>query len=110
MAEETFELRLEPEGFQIIPVGGAELGAGPGQIVTILPEEISSPLLLTGAGAGYSGAGARVEEHPVSADLVTTEVDFLPTPGPTRPKLPEIVDTVIQVIHCTAFTLTFILT
>ena len=47
MAEETYELRLEPEGFQIIPVGPDQLAVqsidgvhGGDQIVTILPESL----------------------------------------------------------------------
>ena len=49
MTEETYELRLEPEGFQIIPVGPDQLavhsvdavhGGGGDQIVTILPESL----------------------------------------------------------------------
>jgi len=49
MGEETYELRLEPEGFQIIPVGADQLavqGVGDvntgGQIVTILPDTLAS--------------------------------------------------------------------
>ena len=47
MSEETYELRLEPEGFQIIPVGPDQLAVhsvdavhGGDQIVTILPESL----------------------------------------------------------------------
>jgi len=47
MTEETYELRLEPEGFQIIPVGPDQLAVrgvegvhGGDQIVTILPDSL----------------------------------------------------------------------
>jgi len=47
MSEETYELRLDPEGFQIIPVGSDQLAVhsvdavhGGDQIVTILPETL----------------------------------------------------------------------
>jgi len=47
MSEETYELRLEPEGFQIIPVGSDQLAVhsvdtvhGGDQIVTILPDSL----------------------------------------------------------------------
>eukprot|EP00092_Neocalanus_flemingeri_P003375 GFUD01003615.1.p1 GENE.GFUD01003615.1~~GFUD01003615.1.p1 ORF type:complete len:544 (+),score=155.34 GFUD01003615.1:41-1672(+) len=84
MSEETYELRLEPEGFQIIPVGPDQLavhsvdgGHGGEQIVTILPDS-----LVQQGGHGQESNHKDIQQTLfLSADdshnLVTSGVQFI---------------------------------
>lgn len=83
MSEETYELRLDPEGFQIIPVGADQLAVhsvdavhGGDQIVTILPDSLVQ--------GGHGQERNQKDIHPTlflsaedSHNLVSSGVQFI---------------------------------